>query len=140
MVRKFLWWIVKLPPDMTVILYLTWKSSWLLTGSQETTWRRLIFSLVFTEIYSFSFFLSSLWNQVSLILKCCASRPTVALLENRPRHASFNKTNWSCAGRSKALYNTVVLVRMGEGALVGDTGYTDEFTPRIYPIDCLNPF
>lgn len=49
-------------------------------------WRKkqkLISSLVFTEIY----FLYSLWSQVSLILKCCASQLTVALLESRQRHA-----------------------------------------------------
>lgn len=49
-------------------------------------WRKkqkLISSLVFTEIY----FLYSLWSQVSLILKWCASQLTVALLESRQRHA-----------------------------------------------------
>lgn len=92
--------------DRNVILYLTLKAFWLHTPCKEA--KNNIQSCFHRNVLS----LYSLRSQVSSILKCCASHLTVALLENRLRHTSFNKTNWSCAGQSEALYKTVAIVRM----------------------------
>ena len=75
-----------------------------------------------------SSFLHSLWSQVSLILKCWAAYFIAVLLENKHRHASYNKNS---SGRSMALYKNVVIVRMDREALAGDP---DEDVSCIYYI------
>lgn len=121
LIRNLIWWFIKMfhPPDMKVTRHPTWKAPRLHTWAQ-TGVQRLISSLVFKEMYSS---LWSPWSQVPVILKCCVSHLTVALLEHRSWHTVYYSFSaliklTDCVGGSKASCKTVASVATGKSVWI----------------------